>query len=76
MKQQTAVEWLIEQLKFTDKEAYAELYENIEQAKQMEKKQIKETFAIGWVNALMNTIDGRNEFNNAEQYYKETFGKE
>jgi hypothetical protein len=39
MKQQTAVDWLSEQLRFTDKEAYAELYETIQQAKAMEKEQ-------------------------------------
>jgi hypothetical protein len=37
---QTAVEWLAEQIKFTNKEMYAELQEVIEQAKQMEKEQI------------------------------------
>lgn len=64
---QTAVEWLIEQLKFTDKEAYAELYENIKKAKQMEKEQI------------MNAYNGGQQippFEYAEKYYNETYGKE
>jgi hypothetical protein len=37
---QTAVEWLAETLRFASKELYAEMYEHIEQAKQMEKEQI------------------------------------
>ena len=37
---QTAVEWLAETLRFANKELYAEMYEHIEQAKAMEKKQI------------------------------------
>jgi ribosomal protein S24E len=39
-KQQTAVDWLSETLRFTNKEAYAEIYDNINKAKEMEKKQI------------------------------------
>jgi hypothetical protein len=37
---QTAVEWLAETLRFANKELYAEMYEHIEQAKEMEKEQI------------------------------------
>jgi hypothetical protein len=37
---QTAVEWLAETLRFASKELYAEMYEHIEQAKEMEKEQI------------------------------------
>lgn len=37
---QTAVEWLAETLRFANKELYAEMYEHIEQAKQMEKEQM------------------------------------
>ena len=43
MAQQTAVEWLIEQIKYIDKETYATLFNEgqFEQAKQMEKEQIE-----------------------------------
>ena len=34
---QTAVEWLAETLRFANKELYAEMYEHIEQAKEIEK---------------------------------------
>jgi hypothetical protein len=37
---QTAVEWLAETLRFANKELYAEMYEDIEQAKEMEKEQM------------------------------------
>lgn len=66
---QTAVELLAESLRFTNKEVYAELYEAILQAKEIEKQQIVDAY-----------IDGLGEqpvpfFSNfqAEQYYNETF---
>jgi hypothetical protein len=37
---ETAVEWLAETLRFANKESYAEMYEHIEQAKEMEKEQM------------------------------------
>jgi hypothetical protein len=66
-KQQTAVEWLAEQLypaialnsKFID--------EFVEQAKEMEKQQIKDAYCDG---------EHQQGFQNeAEQYYKQTFGE-
>ena len=63
---QTAVDWLMDKLKFINKEAYAELYnESFEQAKQMEKWQI------------MDAVDfGTEKFGDvAEEYYNETYGK-
>lgn len=38
MEQQTAVEWLAEIIRFANKELYAEMFEEIKQAKQMEKE--------------------------------------
>jgi hypothetical protein len=71
MKQQTAVDWLSEQLRFTDKEAYAELYETIQQAKAMEKEQMikayKEARQIGC--QCYDDLDDKN----AEPYYNETY---
>lgn len=61
---QTAVEWLMEQLKFINKEAYADLYEgSFGVAKRMEKEQIAEAF-----NNSYWFIDG-------QQYYEKTYGK-
>ena len=67
---QTAVEWLAEQIKFTNKEMYAELQEVIEQAKQMEKEQITESHLQG----LYSDIKMKGE-KQAEQYYNETYGQ-
>jgi hypothetical protein len=78
-KKQTAVEWLFE--KITQNEEirwrgtrYLELFE---QAKQMEKEQIKDAF--GEKRQFMGFEDN-DEFwitdMTAEQYYNETYGKE
>jgi hypothetical protein len=45
---QTAVEWLLDQVKFIDKEVYAELYnQSLEHAKQMDKEQKQEFYNEG-----------------------------
>jgi hypothetical protein len=65
---QTAVEWLAETLKFSNKEIYAQTYYIIEQAKEMEKQQIIDAYEDGnYENGM-----GRCE---AEQYYNEQFNK-
>jgi len=75
MAKQTAVEYLMEQLKFTNKEAYAELHCNgeFEKAQQMFKEQTMDAHGIkqkciytsgeDWI---VDEIDG-------EQYYNETY---
>ena len=70
----TAVEWLEEELKANLKkvilEGDSELMESLfEQAKEMEKEQIKNAFTNGDCNGTFETI-------NAEQYYNETFKSE
>jgi ribosomal protein S24E len=65
---QTVVEWLAETLRFANKELYAEMYEDIEQAKAMEKEQI--------INANRDGVDmvvDKKDFISGEQYYNETF---
>jgi hypothetical protein len=59
----TAVEWLIEQIQ---NEKYIEDVD-FEQAKEMEREQIKDA----WLNSLT-----KGDYNSAEQYYNETFNKE
>ena len=65
---QTAVEWLRDKLLNPDvrleRDMYDFIYKLIEQAKEMEKEQIKEA----WLNSLT-----KGDFNSAEQYYKETY---
>jgi hypothetical protein len=69
-KQQTAVEWLVEQLEcFGNKHelqmSWATLDELIEQAKEIEKEQIEEAFENG-----MDAVN----IHNLETYYNETYG--
>ena len=72
----TAVEWLIDQV-----EDFIGLIpvDIIEQAKAMDKQQKKDDFNAGYRQAEEdNGIDGVidiSEFNNAEQYYNEEYGK-
>jgi hypothetical protein len=70
MAQQTAVEYLMEQLKFTNKEAYAELHCNgeFEKAKQMEKEQKKDAYKTSAEHFYNNGKPGKFEY-----YYNETY---
>jgi hypothetical protein len=66
---QTAVQTLVEQLRFTHKEAYNDLYEVIQQALEMEKQQIIEAFNLG------QQKEAKQEFwTKGEQYYEQTYG--
>jgi hypothetical protein len=70
MEQQTAVEWLVEEI--NKHKAWADpsqLEPLIEQAKQMEKQQLIET----WKHGNLPTFLGR--VLTAETYYNETFNK-
>ena len=71
MTQQTAVDYLIEQL--TNEGVYIP-FGFYEQAKQMEKEQIIQGVLHG-IEVLYDCGDEEN-VNNAEQYYNETYGKE
>ena len=74
MAQQTAVEWLLEQInkgsitfEMTKKGVFImQDYNIIEQAKQMEKEQIMKAFLEGKVNHSKDW---------AEEYYNETYGE-
>jgi hypothetical protein len=63
MKQQTAVEWLIEQLQAPCRTIPSHI---IEQAKQIEKEQIKDAFDEGENREFYKRPQ-------AEQYYNETY---
>jgi hypothetical protein len=65
-KQQTAVEWLINEIFFSDlKEKFEK---QIEQAKEMEKQQIIDAHLTGLIYPLEMEATKQ-----AEQYYNETF---
>ena len=67
---QTVVEWLAETLRFASKELYAEMYEHIEQAKEMERQQIIDANIAGME---FITVDPNRYQEDAEEYYNGTF---
>jgi hypothetical protein len=67
MNKQTAVEWLIEQLFFSDQSQTFNQY--IEQAKAMEKEQTLVDYSCGARDAILNI-----DFVDAVKYYNETYG--
>ena len=82
MAQQTAVEWLVEQMimeicKRVSVEITPLGLWLIEQAKQMEKEQIIDSYKKGEIQGVRSTNNFYySSFKSAEQYYNETYGKE
>jgi hypothetical protein len=78
MAQQTAVEWLIEQVNSEQYQiAFGQTYisiDLIEQAKQMEKEQLVKAWDDGDYAYFYSKETGR-DFDNGEQYYNETYKK-
>ena len=81
---QTAVEWLINELKKSKhyQQMINEVHQNstivsdiLEQAKEMEKEQIKDSFLKGYVDDLHQPLPDDYYDYNAEQYYNETYKK-
>jgi hypothetical protein len=71
MKQETAIEWLIEQLK--NMEYDLRLIPNtIQQAKAMEKQQIINAYKEG---CFDNILDESTDSIRAEEYYEETYNQ-
>jgi hypothetical protein len=68
MEQQTAVEWLVKQLFSTYEKLINE--DIIEQAKAMEKEQIKDAYVECWKS---NMPDGYECKQSADEYYIETY---
>ena len=64
---QSSIEKLAELIRFTNKEVYAELFEEIEQIKAMHKEEIENAYDEGWHH---NNDDRYNPIT----YYNETFG--
>jgi hypothetical protein len=75
---ETAVEWLAETLRFANKDLYAEMYEHIEQAKEMEKEQIR-TILLAYNEERNDRTDGSEnywepyEVDDFLEKYNETF---
>ena len=65
MAQQTAIDWIVDQML---SEGHKEMWKDmIQQAKQMEKKQMKKSWSDGF--------SFQSPYKNFEQYYKETYSK-
>jgi hypothetical protein len=69
-KQQTAVEWLVEKLQESGISLMTDEFEMIQQAKEMEKQQIKDSFGVG-CQVESTRLIGYHEM--SEQYYKQTY---
>jgi len=74
-KQQTAIEWLIEQLRNNENIRWrgTNIIELGEQAKEMEKEQIIDAFEQGENNSV-DYFNPENRIKESEQYYNETYG--
>ena len=82
-KQQTAVEWLAEQMEILHYDYWAEhiskdeknqrLKQLKEQAKEMEKEQISKAFDDGDYNYHYSRKTG-NDFEDGKEYFKEVYG--
>ena len=71
MSKQTAVEWLVDQIKSDQNQkalSASEWMQVIKKAKEMEKEQISEAYKIGVEEDVYN-----NPLKTGEQYYDETF---
>jgi hypothetical protein len=71
MVQQTAVEWLLENIAYIPMGFEIDI---IKQAKAMEKEQISKAWDDGDYAYFYSKETGR-DFENGEQYYNETYGK-
>jgi len=71
---QTAVEWLIERLEINNSVFRAGEFWNLikNEAKQMEKEQIKNAFVKCWESNIPDGIECKLD---AEEYYNETYNK-
>jgi hypothetical protein len=77
MAQQTAVEWLYDMML---KPLSKWPYDIWQQAKQMEKEQIKAAYNKGYQDGEIDSLDAKDGdveyFEDAERYYTETYGTE
>ena len=75
----TAVEWFVIELKKLNIEVTLEIEKKavalFEQAKEMEKEQIKDAWLNAWKDSMINPLEDKYYEPEAEQYYNETFKK-
>lgn len=80
MAQQTAVGALIEKIKIKDKQLYWDLLDELDEANQIHKQQIKAAYNKGYQDGEIDSLDVNDRdvqyFEDAERYYNETYGTE
>ena len=78
-KQQTAVEWLEQEYKKWYRKGNPIILKLIKQANQMHKEQTKAAYNKGYQDGEIDSLDAKDGdvqyFEDAEQYYNETYGK-
>jgi hypothetical protein len=74
MKKQTSVEWLIDEHFGGIENCTPDFRVHIQQAKEMEKRQIEKAWDDGDYAYFHSKETGR-DFENGEEYYNETYGK-
>ena len=72
-KKETAVEWLLKELKNYDSKMIELFDKEIKQAKEMEKQQIIDAYNTGYVDGQIFAHTYKNRRKDAEEYYNETF---
>jgi hypothetical protein len=75
-KQQTAVEWLIEQLnsKYGGNDFLITHINEIGKAKEMDKEQMDKVAEDWWNEGARSAYDGKRKYESFEQYYEQTYG--
>ena len=71
----TSVEWLVQEINKLTGLNVAIDEPIIEQAMEMEKKQIENAWLSAWKNSMLNPLEDKYYQPEAEQYYNETFNK-
>ena len=72
---QSSVDWLAEIIRFANKELYAEMFDQIEQAKARHKEEMDKVAGDFWNEGASYVSDGQRKYNSFEQYYNETYNK-
>ena len=75
MNKQTAVDWLVDYFKNLEKYPYKTIQELEEQAKAMEKEQIMDADAAGFIDGCLWSEGEEIYFKSPKDYYEHTYGK-
>ena len=70
---QSSVEWLAEIIRFANKELYAEMFDEIEQAKAMHKEEHGKTWDKSLDNLKSRGMNEMRAYTDFDNYYNETF---